>query len=483
MTATDLPDRVRAALQHRAEALEVDVPPFDPAAPSTLDLEPAPPRRPRAVLAAAAVLVVALVAGAVALAGDGPDADGPERPTATEVAPVPPVDPEADAAAAALVPTGVPDGMEPTAVGVEESAGETVPPVQLFASADGAARVQLVVEEGSGSPTGTGPTVRGRPAEATGSRIRWTEGRWTFTAEHTGLTDDEVVAVLDGLVPRAGVQPPWFDGPSGGLDLVAEAPAGVVDRRTTALAYTGDGRRLEVSASALLAGSPDHDRVRAAFAGAEDDEGRLVAYDRRLDDLTVIWADGRRVVVSGDGSFGEVVLRAVALSVVPIDAAAYAALLARIGEGEPVPPDAGTAPGPGAGQHTVGPVSSLVHDAGGRGVDQRLGIRAEVEDPTRPGVCLVVEELPATCESAADRPGVASVLVDGHWYVGVATQDPAVRITRGQPGPGADPVPVPGVGGGEVDGWVLWVAALADDVDRVWVGTDEAAVEVRRPTG
>jgi hypothetical protein len=130
----------------------------------------------------------------------------------------------------------------------------------------------------------------------------------------------------------------------------------------------------------------------------------------------------------------------------------------------------------------VGPMYALLR-AGGRGEDLRVGVVAGVDDPAAPRVCVLVPDQPAACDGSATMAGVASVLVDGHWYVGLATTDPDVGISRGRPGPTVNPVTFSSMEWGEVDGWVLWVVAVPDDLDEVWVGTDLHHRKVLRPTG
>lgn len=491
MTPTAIEDRVRAALRHRAEALDVADRPFDPdtALPDgvVVDLSPRSGRYRTSLLLAVAAVVLVVGGLAVATTRTGPD-DGTDR---AQTAPWPstPVPGADEVVGGPLVPTVVPDGLLVETASYEHETLTELDFVQLFGRPDlTGPRVRLTYQPDRGeSLPAPGPTVRGVPARAlpskehpdTSSALSWSEGGQAVTADYQGLDQAAAIAFLEALVPTTVEGHPVLAAPAGAeLQLVDQAAGAVGPARTTTLAYRDEAgvRTLQVRASEPEGDPSGFAHVATQYLAEVDDAGRLVAHDPRYNETVVAWPDGRRVIVTGDGSFGEDTLLTVALSVEPVSPDALAALRAEA--------DARTVQDEAPLVALDMPVAEDLPPNQGQG-----DLRVEVRDEAAPYACISSEGGPLVCDQGREAPGASSIAIDAEgpagaaptWYVVAVSRTGPVDVTLAPPAPDTAPAVVPGARRAEVDGWTVVAVAVPEDVDTVWVGDTLQAASVARP--
>ena len=274
------------------------------------DVGPPRPGRPRRLLlrAAALILVLALsAAGAVALQRGADDA---------QVSTVTLGDPPDGW----LMPTWVPEGME--LWGVESSSsssgtagfGEPGTMPQLFGDPDAGSAIYVTSFRYDLRPaTAEQITVRDHAGQAgrgwdveetdVGDAIMWDERGATITALYEGMTRGEAVAALDSLEWRSDDPADGFAPPSDGswplrAEVARHQPVG-----RDAVFLFGDGRsglRIHTSSSsAVSAEYLDAWYERGVEAGGG--ERPLRRYDEDGHELTVVWPDGRSIVISPMG--------------------------------------------------------------------------------------------------------------------------------------------------------------------------------------
>jgi hypothetical protein len=404
----------------------------DPPAPLLLADRPRRRRRPRRLLvsAAACLAVVALVAGALVLQGDGDEVDDVAVRSLTY----------GDPPDGWLVPSWVPEGMAlwgiDTTSGEREDAevGGTIP--QLLGDPEGGRAIYItshryelrpdtvegVAVRGATGSTGTG---WGAAEEELGDAVRWDERGVTLTALYRGTSRDEAIAVLDALEwrsddPLDGFAPPADDA----WPLRAEATSRDTVDRGASLLYSSeeapgadtpaglDGLSIYTSSSSTISAG----YLETWYLEGDGDGTRPLVTPRHGHELSVHWPDGRSATVMADSTGPPPSLDAmhrIAESVTVADESQVADLRAAIGARVEALPVVATA------ETGIGTVE--VH---GNGTLLSLCLR-------RPG------GTPATCGTSTYGGGAysdggtlvtADWTVDGRWYVGLASRGETHQI-------------------------------------------------------
>ncbi|HEY7068615.1 MAG TPA: hypothetical protein VH479_00800 [Acidimicrobiales bacterium] len=455
----------------------------EPAPPLRVVTRREPPRRrTRALLpAAAAILVLALVsAGAIAL-----HRGSPEEHVSTAALAEPPD--------GWLVPAWVPDGMELWGLEFSSWSGqdrrsepdETIP--QLFGDPDAGRAIYITSSQYEVvADTAEAVTVRGESGHAgpawdvaesdVGQAITWDERGGTVTALYKGTTRDEAIAVLDSLDwrsddPADGFAPPDDDA----WALRAEVPGWPPASHEASFSYSQgvpsatatDGRpglwihteaSSQISAGFLAGwyqqGSPAGDTTRPV-SNYDGDSGRLELF----------WADGRSIIFEPIGP-----------SPVPQPSRDQMERIARsltvAGEA-----DLGALrDGVGAKLAALPVVASADTAIGRFEVHGENSFMVLCLD--RPG------DGPPTCPtdrlSGGSGPGGslaadADWTVDGTWYVGMASTTDDFTILSGHD---ASTMPDAGELAAETttDGeWTFYLVTPPPDIDQVCVGSRDGA--------
>lgn len=488
--ADPMADQLRAALAAKAAEIEVRAGRFDLRRPPlrlvtdvTATLSPSP-RRFRLVLAGAAALALVVAAAAVAVRSDrGHPTATPSASTTTGASATPPTTPVPDGV---LTPgPEVPPDLTLWSVGWSSRPLQEglVGIEQLFGPADGdtaAGSLLLRVQVGGGGPVGLGPTaVRGTvgdlaPAKdvAGASTLTWSEAGATVDASFRGLTVADAVAFLDRLTwrtddPLAGFGwPPDRAGPI----LLGERTAAAPDPTTvgTRFVYLDGDRRVAPGAGRQLAArtvtitnpaAPTDDGTTVAssylqtwFRGGPGPGGSMQSFDPVHATLRRDWPDGRSLWLDANRSaVTEVELRAVADGIAPAPAADLAALRDKVRAR--------------VGRHQV-----LAGSA-----DLGLGtVEVRGDAPTR-ALCLVLPGRRPLCPAEPLGVGagdggeglVGGFLVDGTWYVVVATTTGPPTITGPDPADGLSPLP--GAASATAGPWHVTALAVPGDLDEVIV--------------
>jgi hypothetical protein len=467
----DLTRRLGESLRTNAGHVTVPDEPFDPGRPGLALATSAPQRRrPRALVAAAAVFVVALAGAAVALRpGPGSQADDTMtgQPYPPVASPLPP------AAEGVPAPSAAPAGLDLWGVGwsaPRQGTGDPTTWAQLLGD-PGDPEVALLIESessapGSGNADGTLLSVRGHDATLLPAKDRpddawtlsWEEGDAALSASFRGMTQDEAVAALDALQPRAGGGG-GFDVPAGGsltvldevLDPAAPAAIGVFTyAEALPVGNVPAGPQLEVRTSAAT-GTKTLGYLLTWFNGSRDADGRARSSDAG-GMLHVVAPDGLDVLADpgGTGVPREVVEQVVA-GVAPATAADLTALWTEANERVAALPL----------------VAEIALSSG------TLELRGEAR-----ALCLRLDAgrscqaaMPAGVAVAIDGTVAASFDAGGTWYVGAATTAVAPTVDPDQPETesGAD---------GTWEGLLVRPEADVDQVD-VWFG--DTGVGLTRP--
>lgn len=269
-------------------------------------------RRRMLVPAAACVAVAMGLAVAVVVRDGNDDADLAVRPVEL-----------GDPPDGWLVPTWLPEGLElwgldtSTSEPVNGSDPATIP--QLFGDPAGDRAFYITSHRYEISPTtahdvdvrgttGSAGTGWGAAEEELDDAIRWDERGVSITALYRGVTEEEVIALLDTLEwrtddPLDGFAPPGDDT----WPLRAEATSRSTVTGSASLLYSegvpardggrGSGNALQVHTSTSSAISTGYLETWY-LEGAGDGSGPLVSYRDDWHELSVHWPDGRSVQVS-----------------------------------------------------------------------------------------------------------------------------------------------------------------------------------------
>ena len=321
-TLDDLERTIARTLAAKADQIVVDEP-----GPSLLDggteapaatvihlTPPRPSRRRVLAVAAAAVLAVAGVAVGGRLLDDGDDATVPAAavPAAVngtrEVGPI------------GVLPAGPPEGWRLTSLDVGTTiVGQAATQWQLFAPSGAPSPLDRGVLVSSASVDdrvveGADRTVWGRPAEVgppadptqpVGAvTASWVDDGIVHDAVAVGLSEDDLVAFLDTLVPRpdpiSGVDPP------GRADLIEVGAATATGGRTSSATYSGPdgpGDVVRISASS----ADPYGGLMHRLDGRTDAAGTALVRRLRLADsneplLSIARPDGWTVDIVSQGS-------------------------------------------------------------------------------------------------------------------------------------------------------------------------------------
>ncbi|HWJ63064.1 MAG TPA: hypothetical protein VNS19_13935 [Acidimicrobiales bacterium] len=490
LTDDDLAQRIRAACSARVAGVDPAGGPFDPAAPTAAsDIDPelggirtapsvAPQRGGRRLLVAAVVLL--LVAGAVGAGLARRDPDRTVRTgsttTTTTVSPVP--GPE-DAGIRLMAPSTPPFGLVLGGATVRDGAMARTGRTQLYERADDP-EAKVLVQVGSGRPTtapGEAVSVRGttgqlvhepglgRYAGEHTTTLEWMEGAGQVWATAVGMSDEQLLAAVEGLDRRSDVlldgfavgagspvRPlgevgPWEgSAPTAELTYGSPLPAG---------SRPGEDRVVTIDSTAVESGEVSERYLQTwLYGAAAPDLGERAVrwYDPTTSTLAIGAPGEADLQITGTGSNGvsEAQLDEIAATVRPVDRDVLTGL-----EREYAARLAGQDPG-AAWTSTAGPVVEL---------------RGTFADPV---ACIAVggERRCARSSSPGDPGAVVSVEVDGHWYVGVIGPR-SLRATEGlaSEGPGIlvestrlDP---------PFDASIASLVAVPDGIDRMTLWDDD----------
>lgn len=347
LTEAQLAARIRAACEDRAGRLDVDARAFDPGAPASAGVPPAPEHgrsRRRTVLAAAAVVAVGALVAAVALARPGDAPEVIQAATSTEPAPtaVPPL-----AEPTWLAPSAPPLDLALQSAAWRDERDRTDRLGQLFVNADHGSILVLISASTGSSAAGGGTRVRGQaawvaPSKEDGDRsttINWDEGA-SVEARFVGMDLEQATAILESLEWRSADHTEGFAPPADRTTvLMEEAQAGVASRKAE-LSYAdaassvspGQGRQIQIHTT--LSADPTIDSLEARFldpdGGDAELDGRMSSYDDGFGTLTISWLDengwNAAWIDANKTGVGAAQLREIADALVPTDEAGMQAI-------------------------------------------------------------------------------------------------------------------------------------------------------------
>ena len=317
-TVDDLERTIADTLATKADQLVVDEVPFsrpdDGPSAAVIHLTPPRPSRRRMLAVAAVVAAVASVAAVVGrLLDDIPDATVPASGAAAVLG-------TREAGPIAVLPADPPPGWQLASLDVgTTTVGQVATQWQLFAPSGATPPLvrgvlvssapvgERVIEEADrsvqGQPAWVGPSAD--PAHPVGAvTASWADGGAVHDAISVGLSDDDLVAFLDALVPRAdpitGVDPP------AGAALIEVGSATAAGGRSASATYTGPDGPADVVRVSATSVDP-YGGLLHRVDGRTDPTGTALV--RRLDVagpddplLSVARADGWTVDVVSQGS-------------------------------------------------------------------------------------------------------------------------------------------------------------------------------------
>lgn len=501
----DLGVTLTETLRARAEQLIVTVPPFDPHRTPSLagdedPPEPGPRRWDRGVVLRAAAIVglVALVAAvAVRLEGRGDDV---ARTRTGQTTTTPPVDdPEPAAPDGALIPSWLPDGMELRDVEWRTVDNPGLPGFTCQLFGDPATGRFLLVSFGpqSGDPpssSGTPITVRGATGTVApgpdvpggGWTLRWVEDGADLTARVRGMTAAEAVTALDRLAWRSAGEERGFEAPADGtLLLQGEATPGtagtthqaeiVIRDPSSSAVVTGAGPAIPMepifqirTATASETGQMSWDYLFDWFHGGRNADGTTQWSNPALGELSLSWPDGRTVDVQTWGLPADTAtLDRLAREVEPGTAGDLYRLRAEA--------DAAVAALPVVAAVDIPTATLEVHRRAE--IEDMLCVRFTGRSGDEPdcGARGVVDRLATPGDEVA-----ASVVVEGTWYVAVASTAGPPEVGPEQLPPGPPEETFAGEAGRD-GGWRFVLVEVPPDVDRVSVGPEGIGMALERP--
>lgn len=503
----DLRRSLAQTLRVKAQGVSVTVRPFDAEREPSTALEDDPPtvepaRRSQGLLRSAAVVVgvVALVGSVVAVrAGDGDRPDRTRTGRATTTTRIDDAEPAAPDGL--LIPTWVPDGLELWDVEwrTSENGGTRGQVFQLFGE-PGAGPAILVMllsesEVGSafGSPGGWGTavTVRGtsgvtgpdtHPGAHGATVVEWRENGAAISVSFRGMAADQALATLgrltwrstdyrqgfaapaDGSLPLRGRVHPASSGTTHALHLLyGEGPSGGVG--------SGRGRTVEISTGTAPTGAETSEAyLRLWFYGDRNPDGTVHWFDPTQGLVNLAWPDGRTVDVTTVGETDPAIAERVAGSV--------RAGTTRDAHRLRAEADANVVALPVLGSYDGRAATLTVHDGDGYAAYE-LCIRFPARSDDEPDCGLRGTQNPLGPPPALDGSVVVSTLVDGTWYVGMASPTTPPEVTPA-PYPGSpEPQPYPGEAGRDGD-WRFLLVEIPPDIDRVSV-SPQVMANVERP--
>lgn len=484
LTDDELIDRVERTLRAKAARVAASTERFDPT--PRLRGDPTDPplrhrhRRMAAVVAAVVVIVCAVSAAvirtrdpaeiATASAGDVPDG--------------------------ILAPTAVPEGFALWGVTLHRGgAGATVGTSQLFTRDDGAAVLvyvgDLIGPDSDGIiRLGRAETVRGqrgkvRSFDGDGEpyiTVRWHEGGTRYMqATVTGMPEEQALGFLESLRWRSdrdqlqGVVAP----PDSGFEVREGTVDGTLHRPSVSATFSyydsvpapaeGDGRQLAITTWSATGALP-HRYLDARIHDEPAADGRVEWYDAEARTLVGAWPDGRQyeVIAGPDPSLSEEELREVADAVEPVPGSTVESMIADASDRVADLPLVAAADLPSGTLEL-------------RGEDRPLALCLRIGDER---ACPALDPLePPTRYD----PVIASLVVDGRWYVAGAGRSDA-EVTVAPPdeqiiaGAGWnwnwEPLPTESAVAGD---WVLTLARPRDGVDHVGIEVDRNGTTLERP--
>jgi hypothetical protein len=385
-----------------------------------------------------------------------------------------------------LVPTWVPEGMELWGVDSFSSSGDeqsgepgTIP--QLFGDPDGGRAIYITtfryeVVPGTAEPV----SVRGRSGEAgrgwdveetdVGDAITWDERGASITALYKGTTRAEAIAVLNALAWRSDDPADGFASPADdSWALRAEVEHWPPDARSARFAYSqgvppsssADGRLgLWIYTEASSAVSATY--LAGWYEqgpGVGDAERPVTTFDDEWHTLTVAWPDGRSVRIESLG--------------VPQSQLPSRELLERIAHSMTVATEAdlgGLRDAAGANVEALPVVASGETRIGtvaihGEGKFLQLCLAR----PTGDGTSCRTDALGGSSSTDGSAIATAEWVIDGTWYVVVASRSDDFQIVGGRDAtraPDAGELPAAITRAGE---WTIRLVEPPPDIEQVCI--------------
>jgi hypothetical protein len=453
-------------------------------------------RQRRRLLRAAAVVFVAALVGAALAAGPLGRDDRGDTST-SETTTTAPADEEQGLVVpdGTLVPSWAPEGMDLWTVSWNVTGGFPGQTYQLFGDPDDGRSILVWFQPDPGPrPSGAGGdpvTVRGQAGALqpamylpdTTSTLLWEENGAAINASFRGMTTAEAVAALDALDWRSADYQDGFAEPDdGSYPLQGETAPGRAGAILAVQYWYSEGvptnstvdgdQRVLLIATMTASGGMSPDYLVDWFYGDRDEGGPTQRYQADFGSLDTSWPDGRTVYVDPMAT--------------PVDRADVERVTQGVAPGSPADFEELIAEADGNAlalpRRASADTSRGTLEVHGQGGFSRLclarGDDGSGDDGRRPD-CGVNANPNFLDTGPHVGMAITSFVVDGTWYLGVASDRPEQAVVTPMPPPevGA-PAPAPYPSESFSDGaWWFVLAEIPDDVDDVRV----MGGSVRRP--